>query len=63
MRGVEWWGPLDENSVGKFEWGLTELHAIGLGSWTDMALTRRYYRMRNDAGMRTGCSAASICSH
>ena len=20
MRGVEWWGPLDENSVGKFDW-------------------------------------------
>ena len=25
-----------------------------------MALTRRYYRMHNDAGMCTGCSAANV---
>ena len=60
MRGVEWWGPLDENSVGQLGWEFTELNPIGLGSWTHMALTRRYYRMRNDAGMCTGCSAANV---
>ena len=60
MRGVQWWGALDNNSVGQKHWELTWKGAIGFEGWCDMALTQRCYRKRNDAGTCHGCSASNV---
>jgi len=58
--GVQWWGTLSHNGIGKLEMELVELAPIGLGAWAYTALEkqRRYKGKRQ--GECVECAAAGV---
>ena len=60
MNGrIEWWGPLQQDSVGTLEWCTIELEPIGLVSWSHMVCERKYKRPSAE-GACAGCAASAV---
>ena len=59
MKGIEWWGPLQQDSVGTLEWGTIELEPIGLGSWS-YTVCECKFKCPSAVGACAGCGASAV---